>query len=104
MKNAVQHLQSFSILVTSLSTLLGASQAFATLTPTIDRGEQTIQIQEPGATTEICIIPKRLNRAMYSEKDLKREQTLCSLVRGVNAAVCPKTNSTNPGLEFYSVP
>ncbi len=79
-------------------------QAFATLTPSIPRGEQLIQINEPGQTVQICVIPKRLNRAMYSEKDLKKELELCALTRGVNAAVCPKTNSTNPGLEFYSLP
>lgn len=86
--------------------VLGMSplQAFATLTPMLPRGEQLIQINEPGQTTQICVIPKRLNRAMYSEKDLKKELELCSLTRGVNAAVCPKTNSTNPGLEFFSVP
>ncbi len=79
-------------------------QAFATLTPSVPRGEQLILINEPGQTTQICVIPKRLNRAMYSEKDLQKELELCSLTRGVNAAVCPKTNSTNPGLEFYSLP
>lgn len=91
------------IVVSALA--LGAMplQAFATLTPSIQRGEQTLQINEPGQTTQICVIPKRLNRAMYSEKDLKKELELCSLVRGVNAAVCPKTNSTNPGLEFFTV-
>ncbi len=79
-------------------------QAFATLTPSLPRGEQLIQINEPGQTTQICVIPKRLNRAMYSEKDLKKELELCALTRGTNAAVCPKTNSTNPGLEFYNLP
>lgn len=91
----------------TISTLVASfahSQAFATLTPTLERGEQLIKIQEPGHTTEICVIPKRLNKAMYSPGDLQKEQELCSLVRGTNAAVCPKTSSTNPGLEFFKLP
>ena len=76
--------------------------AGATLTPSVQRGEQTIAIQ--GRSPMICVIPTHLFDAKYSKGDLEMEQALCSLQEDVNMAICPKLASTNPGIEFFSVP
>ncbi|MGH9875562.1 MAG: hypothetical protein ACRD9S_24155 [Pyrinomonadaceae bacterium] len=78
--------------------------AHATLTPQVQRGEKIIEIPVAGRRAEICIIPKHFQDADYSKKDLKTEEELCALQVGKNAAVCPKINSTNPGLNIYDVP
>jgi hypothetical protein len=92
-------------LATSITSLFAALPASATLTPSLSRGEQTIQLPIQGrSNTEICVIPTHLAGGDYSSKDLEQERMLCSLIRGQNAAVCPKTKSTNPGAEFYLVP
>jgi hypothetical protein len=67
------------------------------------RGEKAVQIPVPGRGAEICVIPKHLSDATYSEKDLKAEGQLCGINEHSNAAVCPKVNSTNPGLDFFSI-
>jgi hypothetical protein len=90
--------------VSALSLALVPAQALATLTPTVQRGERIVQLSEPGNTTPICIIPRHFNREMYSPRDIQKEEELCGMTRGQNVAVCPKTSSTNPGLEFYKVP
>ena len=56
-----------------------------------------------GRAAEICIGPKHLSDANFSDKDLKAERELCDIDEHSNAAVCPKINSTNPGLDFFSV-
>ena len=42
--------------------------------------------------------------ANIPEKDIEVETKLCNIDGNTNAAVCPKLNSTNPGLDFYSLP
>lgn len=49
-------------------------------------------------------MPKHLSDADYSDNDRETERKLCDIDERSNAAVCPKTNSTNPGLDFFSVP
>ena len=53
---------------------------------------------------EVCVIPKHFLGGEYSEKDIEVETKLCNIDGNTNAAVCPKLNSTNPGLDFYSLP
>ena len=50
------------------------------------------------------MIPKHFAGGDYSDKDLKDETKLCDIDAYTNAAVCPKLNSTNPGIDFYSLP
>ncbi|MBC7420699.1 MAG: hypothetical protein H7328_08220 [Bdellovibrio sp.] len=83
--------------------LLIAPVAMATLTPSLPRGEQIIA----RSAGEICVIPSKLSGGEYSKKDLQLEQTLCSYdINGSAATVaaCGKTASTNPAVEFYSIP
>ncbi len=82
---------------------LFAIPALATMTPTLDRGEQIVS----RSLSEVCIIPKKIEGGKYSEKDLKNEIALCqSDVNGKtqNVAICGKITSTNPGVEFFTVP
>ena len=83
---------------------LCSTLAHAELALNSQRGEDVVQIPVPGRAAEICIVPKHLSDANYSEKDLNAERQLCDIDEHSNAAVCPKINSTNPGLDFFSVP
>jgi hypothetical protein len=77
--------------------------AMATLTPNLERGTQIIA----RSASEICVIPKKLAGADYSKKDLENEVGLCNMdIHGAsaNVAVCGKTASTNPGVEFFRLP
>jgi hypothetical protein len=89
----------------SLMTLvcLSSTIAHADLDPRLQRGEKVVQIAVPGREAEICVIPKHLSNAKYSDRDLQAEGQLCDIDEHSNAAVCPKINSTNPGLDFFSV-
>ena len=90
----------------SLSALavLSSSGAQAVLRTDIARGESQVSIPVAGRGSEICVIPTHLEMGDYSAGDLKKETALCALDEAVNSAVCAKTNSTNPGLNFYSLP
>lgn len=76
--------------------------ALATFTPSAPRGEQIIQISN--GKSEVCVIPKRFSDAVFSKDDLESEKMLCDLGNNVATALCPKVESTNPAVEFYSVP
>jgi hypothetical protein len=86
------------------SVYLGSTPARADLAVNSQRGEDAVQIPVSGRAAEICIVPKHLSDANFSDKDLKAERELCDIDEHSNAAVCPKINSTNPGLDFFSVP
>lgn len=68
------------------------------------RGEQTVDLPVPGRNAEICVIPKHLGVGRYFDKDIQIETQLCNIDEHKNSAVCPKLNSTNPGLDLYSLP
>src|SRR5882762_7914633 len=91
------------LLILSLA-LLRPALTYATLSTKIQRGEKTVQLLVPGTTAEECVVPKHIANATYSDRDVKDENDLCSIDEHSNAAVCPKTNSTNPGLDLYSLP
>jgi len=79
--------------------------AIAALNLSTPRGEQVISIPSAySSRPEICVIPKKYPNASYSPKDLQREQELCSLQGVEPVALCPKMVSTNPAIEFFSVP
>lgn len=97
-----------------LSGLLASTQVFATLTPTIERGEKNIYHTSPRGIQEVCVIPKKYPGAKYSEKDIKKELELCyssfydvtplEQVNGYTSlALCAKENSTNPGVNAYKL-
>ena len=82
----------------------GSTFARAELALTVQRGTDTVRIPVPGRADEICVVPKHVGSADYTDNDLKSERQLCGIDEHSNAAVCPKVNSTNPGLDFFSVP
>jgi hypothetical protein len=81
-----------------------ADFAHATLTPHLQRGEKIVDYPVAGRNAEVCVIPKHFADGHYTDKDIKAEEELCTIEANTNAAVCPKLNSTNPGLDFYSIP
>lgn len=86
---------------TVVAMLLAPMLAQATLTPNLPgRGAELIRLDRG----ELCYIPNRLEGSDYSKKDLERERDLCNLNIGTTAAVCGKTASTNPALEFFQIP
>jgi len=84
--------------------LLTPAYAYAGLSVDPTRGEQTMQIPVPDRHAEICVVPKHLAAGKYSDKDIEIENRLCNIDEHQNSAVCPKLNSTNPGLDLYSLP
>jgi hypothetical protein len=58
----------------------------------------------PGRNAEVCVLPKHFDVGRYFDKDNEVEAELCNIDVHKNAAVCPKLNSTNPGLDIYSPP
>src|ERR1700722_14216735 len=78
--------------------------AYATLSPHLQRGVKLVQLPVPGRNAEVCVVPKHLVDAAYSDEDAKTEAKLCDVDVHLNSAVCPKLNSTNPGLDMYSLP
>ena len=91
------------LLILTLS-LAGPVLSHATLATNVPRGEKTVQVPVLGRNAERCVIPKHVANERYADHDLKDESELCGIDEGSNAAVCPKTNSTNPGLDLYSLP
>jgi hypothetical protein len=83
---------------------LAPGLAHATLSAHLQRGEKIVDHAVPGRSAEVCVIPKHFAGGDYSKKDSKVETELCNIDAHTNAAVCPKLNSTNPGLDFYSLP
>ncbi|HVN89588.1 MAG TPA: hypothetical protein VMT61_07235 [Candidatus Binataceae bacterium] len=84
--------------------VLGAAIALATFAAHQPRGTKIVSIPVPGKNAETCVVPKHFPDALYQDKDAEAEAKLCALDENTNAAVCPKTNSTNPGLDWHSVP
>src|SRR5689334_324393 len=91
------------LLIGSIGTFL-ATDANATLSAHLQRGEKLVEHPISRRNAEVCVIPKHFAGAAYGETDLKAEERLCAIDENTNAAVCPKTNSTNPGIDFYSLP
>jgi len=100
MKTSVHFIGMFFLSTASLV----SNFAHATLTAQLQRGEKILEHPVPGRNAEVCIIPKHFSDADYSDKDTKSEEELCNIDVNANAAACPKLNSTNPGLDIFSVP
>ncbi|MEO9062357.1 MAG: hypothetical protein ABI270_10000 [Nitrosospira sp.] len=93
--------------------MLGAAPAIAmaqdTSNPTLIRGEKIVgekivELPVPGREAEICAVPTRFDGASYSTRDARVMEQLCAIDVRKNAAVCPKLNSTNPGLDIFAIP
>lgn len=100
MKTLIHFIQISLLTIASL----GSDFAHATLTPHLQRGEKIVDHAVAGRNAEVCVIPKHFSDADYADKDTKTEEELCNIEANTNAAVCPKLNSTNPGLDIYSIP
>ena len=83
-----------------------AAPAFAALNPVANRGVATQKYSVPnGDRQEICVVPRHLPDFPYGAEDEAHEKALCDLDFYDNkAAVCPKLNSTNPGLDIHTIP
>jgi hypothetical protein len=78
------------------------TQSFATLRVTNpDRGEKTVELAVNGRSPEICVIPKKIEGAVYTEGDKKDEVELCKMDIDKTVAACGKEESTNPGVNFF---
>jgi hypothetical protein len=84
--------------------LLGPALAYAGLSADPQRGAKAVELPVPGAKAEVCVVPKHFDGARYFANDIAVETRLCNIDVRTNAAVCPKLNSTNPGLDIYSLP
>jgi hypothetical protein len=87
-----------------LSILFFSPLSHATLTPTYPRGEALVEHLVPGRASEICLIPKRLAGFTYNKSDSKHEASLCAMNVGQTIAACAKSNSSNPGVDFFEPP
>jgi hypothetical protein len=83
---------------------LDSPSAHATFSTHLQPGAKQVELPVPGRKAEICIAPKHFSDGKYSDEDVKAEDQLCKVDVNSNAAVCPKINSTNPGLDIYSLP
>ena len=100
MKKLLRNAQFLAIIAGALA----ATTARTALNAHLPRGEKIVEIAVPGKNPEVCVVPKHFADATYSSDDTAAEAKLCAIDENTNAAVCPKTNSTNPGLDLHSVP
>lgn len=69
-------------------------------------GRKIISFLSPSSKSEICVLPHHPRDSAYSAQDEADEAFLCKLdyygttVDSQRVAVCPKLNSTNPGLNL----
>lgn len=77
--------------------------------PAIDRGLITQKFKSPSGLVEECVVPKPLPHFPKAQDEalLQTEASLCSYNfystdSGV-VGVCPKLNSTNPGIDIYQI-
>lgn len=75
-----------------------ASQSYAAFDGSELRGESTKEFVSPRGLIEKCIIPQKINAKNFSKGDIKDEATLCGIDFYAHSLVCPKQNSTNPGI------
>lgn len=87
-----------------ISVLAGQITANATLQVDTNLGESIVPIQVRGKPSEACVIPFHFQDANYSAKDREQEIKLCAIDQYRTAGVCAKTNSSNPGLNFHTLP
>lgn len=62
------------------------------------KGETRTEFISPFGVRELCVVPKKWPGAAYSNDDRKKESALCNYDFHQNIGICPKYNSTNPGV------
>jgi hypothetical protein len=62
------------------------------------QGEIRKDYRSPQSINEVCVIPKKWEWGSYKKGDLEDEDTLCNYDFYSNIGICPKYNSTNPGI------
>ncbi|MBO9667665.1 MAG: hypothetical protein J7501_12730 [Bdellovibrio sp.] len=62
------------------------------------QGATRANFLSPNRLTEFCVIPKKWPAGVYAKKDIETESELCSYDLYTNMGICPKYNSTNPGV------
>ena len=107
--HGILHILGGSAVVVMLSVASAHAIAQDTPSPRLIRGEKIIgqkivELPVPGRKAEICVVPKLFDGADYSAKDARIMEQLCAIDVRKNAAVCPKLNSTNPGLDIFAIP
>ncbi|MCB0350531.1 MAG: hypothetical protein KDD38_05070 [Bdellovibrionales bacterium] len=101
---------SSQFIILALSYLL-AHPVSAYYTPNPERGLFANKFNSPSGTVEECIIAKRLPNWTMSDKDIDRaiksEAELCEInfysKSNLPVGICPKLNSTNPGILIYDL-
>lgn len=63
-----------------------------------DTLRKEVSLRSPRGLTEKCIIPRKWDSGTYSLQDVEKENRLCSYDFYTNVGLCPKYNSTNPGV------
>jgi len=94
--------KSFQILSALLLSGSIVTPALATMDPSELKGVEIRSLEVPGRRPELCVIPLHIPGVKYKKKDSAHEDLLCSLNIDVTAATCAKTNSTNPGVNFFT--
>lgn len=108
--------------------LIGTGQtALAVFDGHLSRGQDQYKHNTPTGNPEVCIIMQKLSQNAFTEKDKEQELKLCeydfhgltSVIEGrestqigkaaptlntQNVGLCPKLNSTNPGVLISSLP
>jgi hypothetical protein len=90
---------------------LGEGSTAVGLDTRIERGEEVVAHPSPHGVSERCVIPQHYAGGDYSRGDREKEQELCSIdfyadeteTEFTPVAVCPKLNSTNPGLDLHAL-
>lgn len=77
---------------------LVASNSYAAFNGQTQRGESTTLFTSPNGLVESCIIPQKIKASYFSKGDEEDEATLCGMDFYKDSLVCPKQNSTNPGI------
>lgn len=70
---------------------------------------RTTTFRSPGGVTEICRVPRRIAGPLagfskFKKDDLEAEAMLCGIDFYAGSGICPKLNSTNPGVLINELP
>ncbi len=80
-----------------LSVLVSFSSALAIDLANL-KGETRTEHLSPYGVRELCVVPKKWPGAAYRSEDTGKESTLCGYDFYRFVGICPKYNSTNPGV------
>lgn len=84
-------------------TLFMFSSASSALNLSHLQGDSRREYRSPQGLAELCVVPKKWPGANYKSSDSEKERKLCEYDFYTNVGVCPKYNSTNPGVLLITV-